>query len=210
VDVYETLLTCDFQVHRTELPALAGAGPGDWNEAFTRLGPDLTTGSVTMAQAYEQVLSACGVEARPGLVAELVHRDRTLLSALSQLHEDATGFLRSLRARGMKIALVSNCAENTRQMLAAVGVSELADAVVLSCEVGWAKPDARIYEHALSLLGVRAGDAVFVDDQPAFCAGAVEVGMTALQIDRGGGTRPQPAQPGVTIIGSLTEAIAML
>jgi len=116
-------------------------------------------------------------------------------------------FLRALRARGIRVALVSNCMENTRQMLSGLCVSTLADAVVLSCEAGSAKPDARIYRQALDQLGVRAGDAVFVDDQPAFCAGAAAVGITALQIARGHGPS---AAPGITVIGSLLEALRLL
>ena len=44
VDVYETILTCDFEVLRNELPVIAGVEPEAWNEGFARLGPDLTHG----------------------------------------------------------------------------------------------------------------------------------------------------------------------
>lgn len=208
VDVYETLLTCDFSPLGTELPAIAGVDPDLWNEAFDRFGPELTDGRLSMARAFETILGACGAAARPGLVAELVRRDRDLLAGSARLFDDAVPFLRSLRSQGFRIALVSNCAENTRQLLAGLGLSALADEVVLSCEVGCAKPDPAIYQHALGLLGVRAGAAVFVDDQPAFCAGAVEAGMTALRIDRGGAAGQEPGPPGVTVIGSLAEAVA--
>lgn len=209
VDVYDTILTCDFDVLRAELPVIAGAEPQAWNEAFARLGPDLTRGHLSMAQGFELILRACGIAARPGLVTELVRTDRDLLSASSQLYEDAIPFLQSLRSSGIKVALVSNCGENTRELLSGLGVSEMADAVVLSCEVGCAKPDAWIYRHALSLIGVRAGAAVFVDDQSAYCAGAVAAGMTALQIARSE-TSPQPVPPGITVISSLAQAVAML
>jgi putative hydrolase of the HAD superfamily len=209
VDVYDTILTCDFEVLRTELPVIAGVAAGAWNEGFTRLGPDLTHGRLSMAQGFEQILRACGVRPRPGLVGELVCKGRELLAASSRLYDDAIPFLRMLRSRGIMIALVSNCVENTRQLLSDLGVSELADAVVLSCEAGCAKPAARIYQRALGQLGVTADAAVFVDDQPACCAGAVAVGMTALQITRGGTPLPAPP-PGTTVIRSLTQAQAML
>jgi putative hydrolase of the HAD superfamily len=211
VDVYETIMTCDFDRHRTELPEIAGASPQTWGEAFTRIGPDLTTGRLSLVQGFGLVLESCGVEARPGLVAELVRRDRDLLGASARLYEDAAPFLRSVRAAGVRIALVSNCAENTRPVLASLGVLGLADVVVLSCEAGCAKPGARIYEQALGLLGVPATAAVFVDDQPAFCAGAVDVGMTALRIARGASAPAEAAaRPGVTVISSLAEASALL
>lgn len=209
VDVYDTILTCDFEALRTELPVIAGAEPQSWNEAFDRLGPDLTRGRLSMAQGFELILQACNIAARPGLVTELVRRDWDLLSASSQLYEDAIPFLQSLRSGGIRIALVSNCVENTRELLSDLGVSEMADAVVLSCEVGCAKPDAWIYRYALGRLGVRASAAMFVDDQLAYCAGAVAAGMTALQIARGE-LSPQPVPPGITVVGSLAQAAAML
>ena len=193
---------------RTELPAIAGADPREWAEAFARLGSDLNVGRITLAQGFGQILAACGIRPRPALVRELVAKERELLAASSRLHDDAIMFLRALRARGIRVALVSNCMENTRPLLSGLGVSALADVVVLSCEAGCAKPDARIYRQALDQLGVRAGAAVLVDDQPAFCAGAAAIGITALQIARG--HAPSPAAPGIKVIGSLLEAIRLL
>ena len=62
----------------------------------------------------------------------------------------------------------------------------LVDAVVLSCEVGSAKPSPEIYVTALADLGVAAADAVFIDDQPTFCMGAEAVGVRPIQIVRDG------------------------
>jgi putative hydrolase of the HAD superfamily len=141
VDVYETILTCDFMVLRTELPMIAGVEPKAWNEGFARLVPDLTHGRLSMAQGFEQVLRACGVRPLESLVSELVRKDRELLAASSRLYQDTMPFLQVLRSRGILVALVSNCVENTRQLLSDLGVSALADAVVLSCEAGCTKPD---------------------------------------------------------------------
>jgi hypothetical protein len=57
-DVYETIVTCDFEVLRNVFPVIAGAEPRAWNDAFARLGPDLTQGRITMAQEFEQILAA--------------------------------------------------------------------------------------------------------------------------------------------------------
>jgi HAD superfamily hydrolase (TIGR01509 family) len=206
VDVYETLVTCDFAVLRRELPAIAGAEPQAWRDAFARLGPDLSRGQITMAQAYGQILADCGVTPAPALISELIRKDRELITASSRLYGDAIAFLQAARSRGAAIALVSNCIENTRPMLSALGISQLADAVVLSCETGCAKPDARIYRYALGQLGVPASGAVFIDDQPANCAAAAAMGMTALQIARSTAP-PLPPAPGTRVIGSLLEAL---
>jgi putative hydrolase of the HAD superfamily len=194
VDVYDTIVTCDFDVLRTELPMVAGAHPRDWNAAFARVGPDLTHGRITMAEGFEKVLAACGISPRPALMSELGRKDRELLAASSRLYDDAIPFLQILRSRGVKVALVSNCIENTRPLLSDLGLIALADAVVLSCEAGYAKPDVRIYRDALDQLGATPARAVFIDDQPACCAGAAAAGLTALQIARG---ERQPQRQGL-------------
>jgi FMN phosphatase YigB (HAD superfamily) len=87
-------------------------------------------------------------------------------------------------------------------------VDSLTDALVLSCEVGAAKPTAEIFRHALGRLGVTPEAAVFVDDQAGFCAGAVAEGIAAVQIVRDKRAGQAPA-PGTTVVRSLTEVQAM-
>jgi FMN phosphatase YigB (HAD superfamily) len=63
-------------------------------------------------------------------------------------------------------------------------VAALVDALVLSCEVRAAKPAAAISRSALDQPGVAADAAVFVDDQPRYCAGATALGISVVQIVR--------------------------
>jgi putative hydrolase of the HAD superfamily len=207
VDAYDTILTCDFSVLRRELPTLAGLPLDGWNDDYRRLSPLLGDGRMSKATAFGEILRARGREPRPELVRELVRLDQELLIANARLFDDATPFLEKLRARGIKIAIVSNCTENTRPLLVSLGVDALADALVLSCEVGAAKPAAQIFRYALGRLGVTAEAAVFVDDQAAFCAGSEAVGINAVQIVRGevDGQVPEEA----TVVRSLTEMEAM-
>jgi putative hydrolase of the HAD superfamily len=214
VDAYDTIVTCDFSILRNELSALAGISPDTWEVEYARIGALVSDGRVSKAEAFAQVLRAAGREARPGLVAELVRQDTELLLANARLFDDTIPVLRRLRDRGIKIAIVSNCAENTRPLLVKHGVDTLADALVLSCEVGSAKPAAEIFRCALDRLGVAAEAAVFVDDQPGYCAGSVAAGIRAVQIVRselGGqglnGQVPdgQVPDPGTTVVRSLSE-----
>ena len=221
IDVYETILSCDFSRHSRELPALAGVTPQDWRAGTSRLGPLFNVGRLTKTEGFGQVLRECGVEPRADLVRALLEADRELLLASAHLYDDSLPFLSELRSHGVRTAIVSNCSEHTRELLVKLGVPELVDAVVLSCEVGAAKPSAEIFRHALAQLGVQAGAALFVDDQAAFCAGAVAVGISAAQIIRDGthgagrvraagrvdGTAPTA---GTTVVRSLPEVGAML
>jgi putative hydrolase of the HAD superfamily len=185
VDAYDTILTCDFSVQRRELAALAGLSVDIWWGAYEQIMPALTDGRLSKAEGFGEVLRACGKQVRPELVRTLVSRDRELLLANARLFDDAVPFLSGLRARGIKIAIVSNCGEFTRDLLFSLGVAPLADALVLSCEVGYVKPSPRIYRQALKELDVAADAALFVDDQAVFCAGAEAVGIKGVQIVRG-------------------------
>jgi putative hydrolase of the HAD superfamily len=209
VDVYNTLVTCDFVAHGAELPGLAGITPEAWQRGYSQVWQAFGTGQLSKAEGFERILRASGAEPSPELVRTLVDRDRELLLQSARLYDDALPFLRDLKSRGVKIAIVSNCSEHTRDLLESNGVAALADTLVLSCEVGAEKPAAEIFTYALDRLGAPAGRAVFVDDQPSFCAGATALGITAVQIARGDLDGQVPVD-GTMLVRSLPEVTAAL
>jgi putative hydrolase of the HAD superfamily len=208
VDAYDTIVTCNFRPLRQEIPVLAALPLEVWEQEYTLVSPMLNDGSMSKAEAFRQILARHDLPAPDSLVTELVHRDHELLLANARLFDDALPFLHALKDRGIKIAIVSNCTENTRAMLVAYGVDKLADELVLSCEVGSAKPAPEIFRYALGRLGVSPEAAVFVDDQARFCAGSVAVGIRAAQIVRGELDGNLPVE-GVTVVRSLAEVEAM-
>ena len=208
VDAYDTIVTCDFTPLRQGVPALAGIPVAAWEQEYTLVSPMLNDGRLSKAQAFRQIMASCGAQATDDLIAEMVRRDQELLLANARLYDDVIPFLTRLSDRGIKIAIVSNCTDNTRAMLVATGVDQLADELVLSCEVGSAKPAPEIFRHALGRLGVGPEAAVFVDDQARFCAGSVAVGIRAAQIIRGDLDGQLPAE-GVTLVRSLPEVEAL-
>jgi putative hydrolase of the HAD superfamily len=209
LDAFGTILTCDFTAHIRELPVLAGVPADAMYAEFARIAPALTDGRLSMAAGYDHILRTCGAEPRPELVRALVDRGMELLLASGRLFDDVLPFMAGLRARGVKIAIVSNCDEQARGLLGWLGVTPLADALVLSCEVGAAKPSARIFERALEALGVSAEAALFVDDNPGFCAQAAALGLRTAQIIRDG-RQPDVPVGAPTVIRSLAEVEAML
>jgi HAD superfamily hydrolase (TIGR01509 family) len=50
--------------------------------------------------------------------------------------------------------------------------------VVLSCEVGYAKPDPRIYQPMFQCFVAAPGDALLIDDTPGHLAAAESLGLT--------------------------------
>lgn len=158
------------------------------------------TGVVTPHEAFTATFRLAGKP--PGGVDSLVARDVELLREHATLYPDVLPFMEEVRGRGMALAFVSNCAPNAGPLLEALGLVARVDHVVLSCDVGSAKPDPCIYRSALAALRVDAKQAVFVDDQVAYCSGAEAIGMTAVRIDRFGES--------AGAVRALTDALPML
>jgi putative hydrolase of the HAD superfamily len=186
VDVYDTILRSMFVERVTALAESLGVSVEDWLAELEKTRLDRDRGKLTTAAAYDQAVRGLGIEPAPGLIDDLLRRDTDFNRAQTRLFDDTLPFFEWLRSEGILIALVSNCADTTRGLLEYLGVMPLVDAVVLSCEVGSAKPSPEIYITALADLGVAAADAVFIDDQPTFCMGAEAVGVRPIQIVRDG------------------------
>jgi len=88
--------------------------------------------------------------------------------------------LSTLRARGLRLAVVANWDCALPEHLAAAGLLDRFDTVVTSARAGAAKPDPAIFELALRELGVDAGRAVHVGDEPLDEQGALAAGLAFL------------------------------
>ncbi|XP_068327580.1 uncharacterized protein [Pyrus communis] len=83
-----------------------------------------------------------------------------------------------LKDAGVKLAVVSNFDSRLRKLLEDLNVLHLFDAVIISSEVGYEKPDAGIFKAALDQVHVDAGKAVHVgDDKIADKDGANAIGI---------------------------------
>jgi HAD superfamily hydrolase (TIGR01509 family) len=89
-----------------------------------------------------------------------------------------------------------------------LGLEREMDAVVLSFEVGAAKPDAAIYRAALDQLGSEPGVAAFVDDQSVYCDGAAALGMRTYLIQRDPSRGDGASRDGHTLIPDLAALLA--
>ena len=131
---------------------------------------------------------------------------------------DALPCLEELRRRipGVRFGVISNgeLAFQTAKM-DAVGLSEHIQHVIASAQVGFAKPDPRIFLVACGVFGVTPANAVYVGDRLRTDAiGARDAGLTGVWLDRPEHTPPElpeePARPGVPRIRSLAELPALL
>jgi 2-haloacid dehalogenase len=80
---------------------------------------------------------------------------------------DSIALLDELAARGVGIYALSNWnADTFEQTRARFPFLDRFDGLVISGQVGVAKPDRRIYEHLLEAHGLAPEDVLFVDDRP--------------------------------------------
>ena len=130
---------------------------------------------------------------------------------------DADTVVRDL-GRDHRLALVTNGAPDVqRKKLSLTSLASLFEVMVISAEIGFGKPDRRIFETALAALEVAPEDAVMVGDSlPRDVAGAHAAGIRAIWIDRS--TRgevparaPAPAPDArVTALKEVGSALASL
>ena len=112
--------------------------------------------------------------------------------------------LARLRARGARLAVVSNWDVSLHDVLERTGLRSLVDAVVISAELGAAKPDPAIFRAALARLGAAPGDALHVGDSVEHdVAGARAAGIEAVLLVRDGAEAPD----GVRAIASLDDLL---
>lgn len=102
-----------------------------------------------------------------------------------RVYDEVPAVLKALRGRGLVLGVVSNWDERLGPLLQALDLASFFQAIVISAEVGQAKPDPRIFAVARRRLGVPAKALLHVGDQDdEDVAGARGAGWSALRIDR--------------------------
>jgi putative hydrolase of the HAD superfamily len=185
LDLYDTLVWTEWPAMRHELERRFGLTEAELLRAYSITRPARSIGAFGNPEGdVAAILDAAGISTDHDLVRELAERTASFLEGAVHLWDDAIPSIRSLRARGIRTAVVSNCDHSTRPVVEALGLVEETDATILSFEVGVAKPDAGIYRTALERLGVASDEAAFVDDQVRYCDGAAALGISTFLIAR--------------------------
>ena len=122
-------------------------------------------------------------------------------------YEDSAPTLRALRARGIRLVVVSNWDWSLHERLLQTGLAELVDGAIASAEIGSAKPDGAIFAAALRMAGTTPAATWHVGDTPeADVEGARAAGIHPILIAR----EPRAAPGGADTVRSLAELIPLL
>ena len=126
---------------------------------------------------------------------------------------EAIETVRWLRSSGRRLALLTNgAAAAQRRKITRFEIADLFDAILVEGELGFGKPDERVYRRALDALGVKPADAWMVGDNLEWDVAAPQkLGMTGVWIDaRGQGVPAQsPVRPD-HIVRSLADVRSLM
>ena len=137
-------------------------------------------------QRIEATFAALGVSPLPiGLAGELF--DRFAQPEPWAVYQEVPGALERWRESGLKLLIVSNFDRRLHGLLESLGLREAVDGVLVSSEVGAAKPNPALLVEALKHVPCPADQALLIGDSHADEQAAAAAGMTCLRLQRPSG-----------------------
>ncbi len=123
-----------------------------------------------------------------------------------ELYPETLPVLQALQGEGMRLGVISNFDSRLPRVLQALGLEGYFSSLTLSTQVGYAKPDPRIFQAALETQGIPPEAACHIGDSyREDYQGATAAGLRALWLDREG---KDPSCQGR--IGDLWGALSIL
>lgn len=202
IDLDNTLVDRDAAFRAWARSTVRGSGGDDDGVAAVLAADDHGYGDrAEVVRALRDATGLTGADAvlRDRVMTEHVERIRCYPGVVEALHRQ--------REEGVRIVVVSNgTGRQQRAKIARVGLTELVDGIVLSEEVGVAKPDPRIFAAACE--GTEDGEPVWmVGDNPrADILGARDAGLPATWVSHG---RAWPVDHGASPASAGTTADAL-
>ena len=149
----------------------------------------------------------------PGLVREITASYEARRREAIEPLPGAFDGLSRLQEQGLRLGLVTNGAANwQRSKIDRYDLARYFDCIVIEGELGFGKPDPRVFMHALDRLEASPEEAWMVGDNLEFdVGGAQAVGISAAWVDADGDGVPESAavRPDL-VVRSLPEFVAFL
>lgn len=169
----------------------------------------------TLEEEYDRMLQYFTIVAQklPELGATRQDIETTALEKVYQsqhtynLMEDAIPTLEALKGR-CKLGIISDTWPSIVPVLERFGILPYFDAITYSFQLGCFKPNPRMFQDALSKMGLPAQECVFIDDVARNLEGAAKVGIQPVQIR----VKPDadPCPQGMASIGKISGILELL
>jgi putative hydrolase of the HAD superfamily len=186
-DLYDTLAYIaidEYRETKDEMAKRAGL-PGDtfletWKQ-YTR--PSARGEVLTVEERVARVLRDLHIEPDIALVQEIAKLEYRLQWEHVKLFDSAKDTIAFLKGAGLKVGMVTNTPNSTRDVLSILGIADFFDTVVFSFAIGVLKPDPRIYLVACENLAVMPAECMFVGDgNDRELDGAHALGMITVMV----------------------------
>jgi putative hydrolase of the HAD superfamily len=133
---------------------------------------------------HRVLLSHCAVRPQDAERAEDVYRRFAQLLTW-RVYDEVRPVLSALRARGVKLGIISNWTGDLEDVLRSVELHHHFDFVLDSAHLGWEKPHPEIFLEAVRRANVSPDEALHVGDSPDHDVdGALAAGLRAALVDR--------------------------
>ena len=137
------------------------------------------------ATAFTEVCKALNVDPKPFIIDKLIgvwNKNKLL----AKLYPETIKILEELKKEGYKLAIVSNCPNNSVEpVIEKLDLGKYFDAVALSWKTGHLKTDKELFDGVLKKLKVKKADALMVgDSMPTDMEGAKNAGIKSVLVDR--------------------------
>lgn len=140
----------------------------DETEAYDHRVRDIIVGTDITFQEFDDMRIALAHQGLDGNSAAIKHFGLTKTPWHSEdevPYPDAKSTLAALIQMGYKLGIIANQKLGTAERLENWGLRQYFDVIVSSAEIGYAKPDKRIFEKALEMAGCTARESVMVGDR---------------------------------------------
>ncbi len=149
----------------------------DWDNVYFSLNYLCNTGQKTYEEVYALTAKELGASDEQILkVLEIKKNNKETNKINFKLIE----IIKKLRNANYKIGLLSNNYISLRKELENLKLIDLFDSIVVSGEVGYYKPQPKIFEILFNELRVKNTEIIFIDDTENSLKGAKEIGYTPI------------------------------
>jgi putative hydrolase of the HAD superfamily len=182
IEATEATMRAELAQHDWPQQPGSGAPPSGGARFFRRVLQLARRGAPAAAQVSDGGADLVHIEA----VAERIWQQHLVDNLWSRPLPGVVPALESLRAAGLRMAVVSNSEGTLAALLDRMDFTRHFDTVVDSWVLGVTKPSPEIFQAALDRLGARAEEAIMVGDSfKADVLGAQAAGIRAALIDPG-------------------------
>lgn len=105
---------------------------------------------------------------------------RSVMTQAIGVNAEMYDLVDEMKGKQIPVALLSNIDERLSKLIRQLGLYQPFDPCLLSCEIGYDKPDPGSYAYLLEKLDLSAEDVVFIDDKEENVRAAKEIGIDAI------------------------------